>query len=140
MTPEAHHYLGIEMNQQVWTLLGKDDRDDRDNCRMEHFALASLYHWERSLRYTPINAQRGHWLLARVYAVLSRPDASLLHAEKCLSLTRELDLNDFDLAYAHEAWPEPMHRPGMWTKLKPNTDWLQKPEEPLQRTRTKRYS
>jgi len=99
MNPEAHHYLGIEMNQQVWKLLAQEDRDNR---RMEHFALASLYHWEQSPKFAPINAQRGHWLLARVYAVLARSDEALLHAEKCMSLTRELDLKDFDLAYAHE--------------------------------------
>ena len=102
MKPEAHHYLGIEMNQQVWKLLDREDRDDRDNRRMEHFALASLHHWEQSPKYAPINAQRGHWLLARVYVVLARNDEALLHAEKCMSLTRELDLKDLDLAYAYE--------------------------------------
>ena len=102
MQPEAHHYRGIEMNQQVWKLLGQKDRDERDNRRMEHFALASLYHWEQSPKFAPINAQRGHWLLTRVYAVLARSNETLLHAEKCMSLTLELDLKDFDLAYAHE--------------------------------------
>jgi len=102
MKPEAHHYLGIEMNQQVWKLLEQKDRDDRDNRRMEHFALASLHHWEQSGKYTPTNAQRGHWLLGRVYAVLAHSDEALLHAEKCMSLIRELDLQDFDLAYAYE--------------------------------------
>ena len=60
MNPEAHHCLGIEMNEQVWKLPGQEDRDERDNRRMEHFALPSLYHWEQSPKYAPINAQRGH--------------------------------------------------------------------------------
>jgi len=79
--PEAHHYLGIEMNQQTWKLLGQEDRDDRDNRRMEHFALASLFHWGRSPKYTPINARRVHWLLARVYAVLERGDEAIARDE-----------------------------------------------------------
>jgi tetratricopeptide (TPR) repeat protein len=101
--PEAHHYLGIEMNQQVWHLLGQESRDDKDNDRMEHFALASLYHWERSPKFAPINGQRGYWLLARVCSVLGRGDKAIVHAERCLALTLELDLKDFDLAYAYEA-------------------------------------
>ncbi len=101
--PEVHHYLAIEMNQQVWKLLGHVVRDDKDNRRMEHFALASLHHWEGSPKYAPINAQRGHWLLARVYAVLERGDDAILHAERCMALTLELDLKDFDRAYAFEA-------------------------------------
>ena len=102
LKPDTHHYLGIEMNQQVWTLLGQEARTERDDRRMEHFALASLYHWTRSHKYAPINAQRGHWLLARVYAVLERGDDALGHAERCMALTVELALSDFDRAYAHE--------------------------------------
>jgi hypothetical protein len=40
METQARHYLGVEMNQQVWALLGQG-RDDKDARRIEHFALAS---------------------------------------------------------------------------------------------------
>jgi hypothetical protein len=103
LSPENHHYLGIEMNQQVWKLLDQTERDERANQRMEQFALASLYHWQRSPNYKPLNAQRGHWLLSRVYAVLERGEEALTHGKRCMSLSVELDLKDFDLAYAHEA-------------------------------------
>ena len=43
-----HHYMGIELNQQVWALLAKAERTDADNRRMEEFALASLFHWTQS--------------------------------------------------------------------------------------------
>jgi hypothetical protein len=98
-----HRYMGIELNQQVWSLLTKSDRDDRDDRRMEEFALASLYHWELADGYAPVNTQRGDWLIARVYIALENSEAALLHAEKCMALTLDLALNDFDLAYAYES-------------------------------------
>jgi len=98
-----HHYLAIEMNQQVWALLGQAERDEKANRRMEHFALASMYHWHQSGKFKPVNAQRGHWLLSRVYAVLGQGNDALDYARRCMGLTKELDLKGFDLAYAHEA-------------------------------------
>ena len=103
LPPEAHHYLGVELNQQTWALLAQEDRGERDNKRMLHFAKGSLHHWQRSHKFEPVHAQRGHWLLSRVHAVLEQGTQSLEHAEQCLQLTDELALQDFDLAYAHEA-------------------------------------
>ena len=70
LAPDAHHYLGVEMNQQVWRLLAQPERDDQDKKRLEHFALASMFHWQHSPKFQPVNAQRAHWLLSRVYAGL----------------------------------------------------------------------
>jgi hypothetical protein len=70
---------------------------------LESEPLGSLYHWHRSPRFTPVNAQRGHWLVARVCAVLGLGEKALEHAAACMNLTGELGLGDFDLAYAHEA-------------------------------------
>ena len=103
LMPEAHHYLGIEMNQQVWRLLAQPARDEQEQRRLEHFALASMFHWQHSLEFQPVNAQRGHWLLSRVYAVLERGEESVVHAMHCFELTQQLSLRGFDLAYAHEA-------------------------------------
>ena len=103
LSPDAHHYLGIEANQQTWALLTQPERSEQDNRRMEHFALASLHHWQHSPHFTPVNAQRGHWLLARVYAVLSRGEESLHQAEACLALTEAHSISGLDRAYAHEA-------------------------------------
>lgn len=103
LPPEAHHYLAIELNQQTWALLAKENRDERDQKRMLHFARGSLHHWPHSPKFEPVHAQRGHWLLSRVHAVLGQGSQALTHAERCLTLTGELALGDFDLAYAHEA-------------------------------------
>ena len=52
---KMHHYMGIEMNIQTWNLLGKEDRNEKDDARMINFAHASLYHWRKSHKYNPIN-------------------------------------------------------------------------------------
>lgn len=98
-----HHFLGIDLNMQVWNLLGKTDRDQNDNNRMVAFAKGSLYHWQYSPHFKPVNAQRGEWLISRVYAVLNVADKALEHAQKCKAITEEQNLQDFDLAYSYEA-------------------------------------
>jgi hypothetical protein len=98
---EFHHKLAIELNGLVWSLLEKPHRTDAENDIMIHAAHTSHFHWSKV--GTEINLQRGHWLISRVYAVLNRPESSLYHANKCLSLTIQHDFTGFDLAYAYEA-------------------------------------
>ncbi|MBN2858093.1 MAG: tetratricopeptide repeat protein [Candidatus Delongbacteria bacterium] len=103
LDPNIHHYLGIELNMQVWNLLGKTERDKNDDNRMIAFAKGSLFHWYNSPNFEPVNAQRGEWMISHVYAVLNRAEKALEHANNCLELTEELGLKDFDLAYCYEA-------------------------------------
>ena len=100
---KMHHNMGIEMNIQTWNLLGKEDRNEKDDGRMINFAHASLYHWRKSHKYKPINEQRGQWMLSHVYAVLGKSEEALSYAEETSRLTIEQDLKDFDLAYSYEA-------------------------------------
>ena len=100
---KIHHYMGIEMNIQIGNLLGKEDRNEKDDARMINFAHASLYHWRKSHKYKPINEQRGQWMLSHVYAVLGKSEEALSYAEETSRLTIEQDLKDFDLAYSYEA-------------------------------------
>ena len=94
--------MGIELNIQTWKLLEKVDRNDNDDKRMLNFAKASLYHWQRSPHFKPLNKQRGEWLISRIYAVLNQGEESLEHANICMNITEEESLKDFDLAYAYE--------------------------------------
>ena len=100
---DFHHYMGIELNIQTWNLLENTDRNENDGRRMLFFAKASLYHWQKSPHFKPINEQRGEWLISRVYAVLNQGEKSLEHANTCMDLTLDESLKDFDLAYALEA-------------------------------------
>ena len=103
MNNNNHHYMGIEMNNQTWSLLEKKDRSEQDDIQMINFAKASLYHWRKSDKYTIVNEQRGKWLISRVYAILGKSDEALSYAKETLKITEDNNLKDFDLAYAYEA-------------------------------------
>ncbi len=100
---KLHGQLGASLNGEVWALLGKNDRSEDDNRRMVHTAHASHYHWLHA--GTPVNEQRGEWLISHVYAELGLADAALRHAQRCTELTETNrdQLQDFDLAYSAEA-------------------------------------
>ena len=100
---KLHHYIGIEMNRQSWILLGREDRNKQDNTRMVNFAKISLYHWQKSPKYKPINEQRGTWLISHVYAVMGDGRSALDYAKETWRLTEKYKFKDFDLAYANEA-------------------------------------
>ena len=97
----AHRKFAADCFNQIWTLLEKPERTNEENELMIHLAHASLYHWLQV--GTPLNEQRGEWMLARVYTILKDKVRALHYAERCLYLTEKHDIDDFDLAYAYEA-------------------------------------
>ena len=98
---ELHKKLGIELFNKTWDLIDKEDKDQQEIDRMIHAAHASRYHWE--FAGGPVNIARGEWQISRVYALLKRAEPCLYHAERCLQVTLDNDLKDFDLAFAYEA-------------------------------------
>ena len=100
---KMHQFMGVELNMQTWNLLEKKDRDEKDDKRMIYFAEASLYHWNQSSNYQPVNEQRGQWLISHVFAVLNCGDEALAHAKTCMDITINESLKDFALAYAYES-------------------------------------
>ena len=103
MNNNNNHYMGIEMNNQTWSLLDKKNRREQDDIRMINYAKASLYHWRKSDKYTIANKQRGKWLISHVYAILGDSDEALSYAKETLKITKDNNLKDFDLAYAYES-------------------------------------
>ena len=102
LSSEQHHTLGIQLNNSVWKLLDKEGRSEKEDKQMLSFALASLYHWHHFDGFNPCNAQRGHWLISRVYAVLENGEKALEHAKICVDYTEENSQGDFDFAYSKE--------------------------------------
>jgi uncharacterized protein YndB with AHSA1/START domain/DNA-binding transcriptional ArsR family regulator len=100
---EGHRDLGIALHSETWSYLGREDRTPDDDEAMINCAHGSMYHWSKAARRTETNDARGEWLLSHVYAVLGRSAPAIAHAERCLAITERLGLEDFDLAYAHEA-------------------------------------
>ncbi len=96
-----HRQFAIDLFNQTWDLIDKEDRDQTEIDRMIHSAHASRYHWE--VAGEAVNIARGEWQISRVYAVLQRIEPCLYHAQRCLAITKENNLKGFDLAFAYEA-------------------------------------
>ena len=96
-----HEQLAKSLFNQTWELLGKKERTKEEDLKMMYVAHASRYHWGEI--GTPLEFGRGDWQISRVYSVLGRSEAALYHAQLCLSICKENDIGDFDLAFAYEA-------------------------------------
>jgi len=105
-----HKQFAVDMFNLTWDLLDKQDRDQAEIDRMIHAAHASRYHWE--IAGEVVNIARGEWQVSRVYAVLQRIEPCLYHAQRCLAITKENNLKDFDLAFAYEAMARACHLAG----------------------------
>ena len=79
---ELHKKFAVELFNQVWDLLEKEDRSVEEDDRMVHAAHASRFHWGEI--GTPLEFERGEWQVSRVYAVLKRPHGALYHGQRCL--------------------------------------------------------
>jgi hypothetical protein len=100
---ELHRGQGITANNSTWELLDGRQLSGDDVDDVLGRAYAAMYHWQRAARRAPENAARGSWLVSRVHAVLGQGDLALHHADRCLEVVEAAGLDDFDLAYAHEA-------------------------------------
>jgi hypothetical protein len=98
---ELHRRFAVELFNRTWDLLDKEDRTPEEADTMVHAAHASRFHWGEI--GTPLEFARGEWQISRVYAVLSRPQAALHHAQRSLDLCQANEIGDFDLAFAYEA-------------------------------------
>lgn len=79
------------------------ERTPEQDDELVDTAHASAYHW--LLVGTAANRARSQWQLSRVYVVLGRAEPALHHARRCLAWCEAHPeaLEDWDLAYAHEA-------------------------------------
>ena len=101
MDPQVQRKAAADLFNYTWTLLEKGDRTERESDLMIHATHASRFLWEEIGE--PLNHARGEWQIARVYAVLDRPEPALFHARRCRQIAEEHGLGDFDLACAYEA-------------------------------------
>lgn len=97
-----HRRLGIDLFNHTWTFLEKPERTAAEDDAMIHAAHASRYHWSQATQ-EPKHQARGEWQLARVYTVAGRPEPAIYHARKCLEWCERGRVEDWDIAFAHEA-------------------------------------
>jgi hypothetical protein len=95
---ESHKKFAVDFFNQIWPLLGKENRTPEEDEQMINAAHASLFHWRQIGK--PIHSQRGEQMVSHVYAVLGMGESALFHAKKCYELTEENKFGDFDLGYS----------------------------------------
>ena len=103
---EWHEKMAKSTFNETWDYIEKEERSKKDEDHMVHAAHTSRYHWQILVskgKGTPVNLQRGEWLLARVYTILKRAEPAIHHAKVCLEITEDNNIKDFDLAFAYEA-------------------------------------
>ncbi|MCJ2555594.1 MAG: hypothetical protein LN415_00570 [Candidatus Thermoplasmatota archaeon] len=98
---EGHRKFAVDAFNLVWDLLDKEERTEGEDDKMVHAVHTSRFHWGEI--GTPLEFERGEWQISRVYSVLNKPESALHHAKKCLSICKESDIGDFDIAFAYEA-------------------------------------
>jgi len=103
-----HRRHAVDANNSTWELLDQAERTADDVDDLLGRAYAAMYHWRRAAGRGPENAARASWLASRVHAVLGAAtgghgELALHHADQCLAAAASAGLDDFDLAYAHEA-------------------------------------
>jgi len=100
---EWHRAQGVETNNSTWELLDGRALTPAEADDLLARAYASTYHWARAAGRQPANAARGSWLVSRAHAVLGHGELALHHADQCAATCASAGLDDFDLAYSHEA-------------------------------------
>jgi hypothetical protein len=103
LDPETHRALGAGLYNRTWDLLEVPDRSPAQDDELVDTAHASAWHWRRV--GNAANEARGHWLLARVYAVLGRGEAAVHHAGRATEVLEAggEGIEDWDAAAAAEA-------------------------------------
>ena len=97
---EFHKKVAIETNNSIWPVLDRKTSTDAQLEEALHAAHASRYHWSKV--GTAVNLVRAEYMISRVYCAMKRGEPALFHAQRCLQITKENNIGDFDLAFAYE--------------------------------------
>lgn len=98
---EFHKKIAMETNNNVWPVLDKAKPTEENLGQALDMAYASRYHWSKVGK--PINLARADYVISRVYSAMGRSEPALYHAKRCLKITEETGVGDWDLAFAYEA-------------------------------------
>jgi hypothetical protein len=97
---EFHKKIAIQTNNQIWPVLESEQPTDTQLENAVHAAHTSRYHWGKI--GTAVNLARAEYMISRVYSAMNRGEPALFHAKRCLGVTKENKIGDFDLAFAYE--------------------------------------
>ena len=97
---DLHRFFAANLFNLTWELIDKEGRTREDDERMIYAAIASRFHWGEI--GTPLEFERGEWMIGRVCALLGYGDSALHHSQRCLEICEQNDIVDFDIAFAYE--------------------------------------
>lgn len=97
---EFHKKIAVETNNSIWPVLDSENPTDAQLEEALHSAHTSRYHWSKV--GTAVNIVRAEYMISRVYCAMKRGEPALFHAHRCLEITKENNIGDFDLAFAYE--------------------------------------
>jgi hypothetical protein len=97
--PHDHRQMAKDLWNRTWALLEKSDRTEEDIAELAEAAFASRWHWRQA--GTGVHAQRGEWMLGRMWCEVGVPAAAAWHLQRTEALTdaNKADLSDFDFAF-----------------------------------------
>jgi len=121
---EFHKKIAINTNNGIWSTLDKNHPTKEELEEALHMAHTSLYHWSKIGQ--PINIARGEYMVSRVYSAFSWAEPALYHAKRCLKITEETGIGDFDLAFAYEVMARSYYAAGMKKECKKYRELTQK--------------
>jgi len=121
---EFHKKTAINTNNSIWPTLDKESPTEEELEEALHMAHTSLYHWSKIGQ--PINIARAEYMISRVYSAFSWAKPALYHAQRCLKITEETGIGDFDLAFAYEAMTRAYRTAGMKKECTKYRDLTQK--------------
>ena len=98
---EFHKKTAVETNNGIWPTLDKEKPSAEELEEALHMAHTSRYHWSKIGQ--PINLARAEYMISRVCSAMHRGEPALFHAKRCLDITQDTGIGDFDLAFAYEA-------------------------------------
>jgi len=113
---EFHKKVAVETNNQIWPTLDVKNPTQAQLEEALHMAYASRYHWSKI--GAPVNAMRAEYMIARVYSAMKRGEPALFHAKRCLEISKETDIEDWDLAFAYEVMARAQSVTGNKTECK----------------------
>jgi len=100
---KAHGFFSADCFNNTWGLIDKADRTPEENEQMLLLAMASLWHWTQREDHTLSNLSVGYWQVARVHAILGRPDEARRYGQLALDAAQRGEADAFTLGYAYEA-------------------------------------
>lgn len=100
MSAEMHKKIAATLFNQTWDLIEKKRNPDDDDL-MISVSQASLFHWR--FAGGDLELSRGHWIISRVYSILSMPESAIYHGNRCLDHCKNGNLENFEFGFACEA-------------------------------------